>query len=188
MHRSVSYEPGTTDLRFTKAERPPGESPSKCISVPLSAPRFQEAHKARTTRRLLAKVSPEPNTGCWLFLGFVDRAGYGQVKFRGRTTPAHRAYFEVFSGPIDGEDVEHLCRNRCCVNPAHLEVVTHRENTRRGFGPVGINARKTHCLRGHPFDLANTEIRPNGNRGCKTCHRIRALERYRARLAQEARP
>lgn len=183
-------EPLTCGLGISSSHRLGFSAPSQNKSEPISL--WDLAHKAPTAElstravlrprldRLMARVSPEPNSGCWLFMGFIDNAGYGQVRYNGRRISAHRAYYEAFVGPVsDGLEPDHRCRNRCCVNPAHLEIVTHRENTRRGFGPPGINARKTHCLRGHPFDLENTEVRKDGNRGCKACSRLRAALRAR---------
>jgi len=84
-------------------------------------------------------------------------------------------------GPIPaGLQLDHLCRNRACVRPDHLEPVRSRENTLRGFGPSAINARKTVCAHGHPFDEANTGRSPNGRRFCRECGRIRARA-YQAR-------
>lgn len=123
--------------------------------------------------RFAAKISPEPNTGCWLWLGCVDRSGYGQVKYKGKTTEAHRAVYELLGGEVAAEDLDHTCRVRSCVNPLHLEPVSHRENMRRGSGFAGQNARKTHCVRGHEFTTANTRPHGDGNRACRQCETVR---------------
>lgn len=115
---------------------------------------------------------------CWEWLGSRDSKGYGQTEIEGKLRRAHRVVYEHEIGPIpDGLVLDHLCRNPNCVNPAHLEPVTQRINILRGEGFAAVNARKTHCKRGHLFDEANTRIRANGNRGCRTCH----LEQKRAR-------
>lgn len=114
--------------------------------------------------------------GCWEWTGGRDVDGYGRAWVPGlrRITRAHRAFYEVFVGPIpDGLQIDHLCRNRCCVNPGHLEPVTAQENIRRSEGIQVLNSRKTHCLRGHAYDEANTYITPDGRRDCRSCAQLR---------------
>lgn len=123
--------------------------------------------------RILAAVDIDSN-GCWIWQKNRNHKGYGQlcVRIDGASyyRKAHRMSFEAFVGAIpEGLEIDHLCRVRSCVNPAHLEPVTSRENTMRGEGPAAVNAAKTACKRGHVFDALNTRVRGNGHRHCRTC-------------------
>jgi hypothetical protein len=116
--------------------------------------------------------------------------GYGRrwlPKERGKYRYAHREAWEEVHGPIPpGLQIDHLCRNRACVNVEHLELVTQRENLLRGQGASAKNARKTHCPQGHPYDEENTFVTTRGTRKCRTCRRIQSTEgvrRWRARNA-----
>lgn len=128
----------------------------------------------------LVDLPAEPD-GCWRWKGYVTRAGYAGFRYDGASRFGHKYGYERFIGPVpDGMELDHLCRNRACVNPVHLEAVTNGDNVRRGMGPPGINHRKTHCVRGHPFDSANTMLVPirgrkNPTRRCRTC----ATEKHR---------
>lgn len=137
--------------------------------------------------RLLGKCIPEPNSGCWLWFGATNPKGYGNVAVKGRTVGAHRLSYEEFVGPIpDGLDLDHLCRMPCCINPAHLEPVTRRENVIRGNVPKVCGAHelaKTHCPSGHEYTEENTR-RYRGSRYCKECNRAR-LRADDARKRQE---
>lgn len=108
---------------------------------------------------------------CWNWKGGKKRDGYGNFSDdTHRTLLAHRFAYEMIIGPIpDGLQLDHLCRNRSCVNPAHLEPVTNRENVLRGVSPPAMLAARTHCNNGHPFDLENTYFRTTGGRRCKVC-------------------
>jgi hypothetical protein len=112
-------------------------------------------------------------TGCHDWLG-CKRMGYGQIRVAGRTARAHRVAWELKNGPVPcGLHLDHLCRNRGCVNPAHLEPVTHRENVLRGVGPTAINVAKTHCGQGHALSGANLDswTLKHGHRKCVICKR-----------------
>lgn len=112
-----------------------------------------------------------PHLGpCWVWIASLDRHGYGQLNAGGESggiRRAHRVAYELLVGPIpDGLDLDHLCRVRRCVNPAHLEPVTNAENKRR--------SRRTHCREGHPLSGPNLYINPaSGARTCRKCRRIK---------------
>lgn len=100
---------------------------------------------------------------------------------------AHRFTYELIAGEIsDGLTIDHLCRNRCCVNPDHMQPVTQAENLLRGDGFVGVNARKTRCVNGHEFTDENTYVRPNGRRVCRACHRETSRASYYRRRDRQA--
>ncbi len=141
---------------------------SSCCERPAKVNMVARAIEGAT--RFMELCMPEPNTGCWLWGGPSNGHGYGSFFYKGRLTGAHRYSHETFIGPIpNGYDVDHLCRVRCCVNPAHLEAVTRRENILRGVSKVAQRASQTHCKNGHPFSLDNTSITRRGSRVCKTC-------------------
>lgn len=117
----------------------------------------------------------EKTDDCWIWTGRRAGSGspYGNIT-TGRTASvyAHRFSYELHRGEIpDGLEIDHLCFNTLCVNPDHLEAVTHRENMRRGRHFIGEKARQTHCVNGHPFDEQNTRRRKNGTRQCRACAR-----------------
>lgn len=119
---------------------------------------------------------------CWLYTGTRNSGGYGRFSVNGKQVQAHRFAYEALVGPIPEETLDHLCRVRACVNPAHLEPLSMKENALRGFGLPAINARKTTCAEGH----ALTWIRTSRNRkwrACKIC--FRAKERIRDRLSRQ---
>jgi hypothetical protein len=134
------------------------------------------------TDRLWAKVDKNgpvpdyrPDLGqCWLFTGSAPH-GYGRIKLTGerRNVHAHRVAYEAKVGPIpDGMVIDHLCRVKRCVNPAHLEVVTPGENVRRGIVGQINRARawtQPACKRGHEWTDESTYVRPNGRRRCRIC-------------------
>lgn len=139
-------------------------------------------------QRLMERALPEPNSGCWLWMGSCNNDGYGQIEsgWPQRTNEgAHRVAYEELVGPIaDGLVIDHLCRMRSCVNPLHLEPVTVKENIRRGL--IGV-LNKPHCPQGHLFDEANTvRVGRAKYRGCRIC-RTRRLNARRSKKRALAR-
>ena len=128
--------------------------------------------------RLASKIRPNAVTGCWEWIGARDSRGYGNVRIGRRVQKAHRAVWEAMCGPIDpGYECDHLCRVPWCVNPEHLELVSHAENVRRGAArwvPGALQRAKRRCPHGHAYTKANTYVQPStGGRACWTCSRER---------------
>lgn len=155
--------------------------------------------KFSLSEKLLPKI--EFTDTCWVWKGYVDRDGYGLVSHpRGTTNRAHRLMYAL-EHDIDrndpafkGKHLDHLCRNRACVRPSHLELVTAKVNAERGS-----KGMQTHCIHGHEFTEENTYRKPNGTRLCRACRNERGktpearrkhaelAQRYRARKKEEAR-
>lgn len=113
-------------------------------------------------------------TPCIEWAKYRNPSGYGRRSVGGRMYLAHRYAWELEHGPVpEGLELDHVCRNRACINVEHLELVTHRENTLRGDTIPARYAARTHCDRGHAFDAENTAIRPGGARRCRECRRAR---------------
>ena len=141
----------------------------------------------KTMDRFWAKVQAEPNSGCWLWEASVTNDGYGNFYVPGKPMTAHRFSYEVHRGLVPpGLEIDHLCRIRNCVNPDHLEAITHLENIRRGT-PGRYNLYKTHCPQGHPYRGDNLYSGFNGDRRCRICSRVNARRgNARAKLKREA--
>lgn len=130
--------------------------------------------------RFWSKCIPEPMTGCWLWFGATNTAGYGQFAVTTENHVfTHRHAYSTLVGAIPaGLVLDHRCRVRCCCNPSHLEPVTHRENILRGVGPIVANANKAACPAGHTYDDANVRRDKHGHRSCRECQRQRQRRYY----------
>lgn len=123
---------------------------------------------------------------CWEWTAYRDRNGYGRTGYDGKRQYVHRVVWKLLVGPQPpGTVTDHICRNRACCNPDHLEQVTPETNARRAVGSVTMqNAAKTHCDNGHPFDEDNTYVWADGYRRCRKCN-ANAVRRYKARKHPE---
>lgn len=131
--------------------------------------------------RFWSKV--EKTQTCWLWTAVLNSAGYGRFYLNGKMRLAHRLAFEADRGPVEpGLQLDHLCRNRACVNPQHLEPVTQRENILRGTSPAAVASRRSHCPQGHPYDEVNTLRSTSGSRRCRACSR----DKHRRNAAKAA--
>jgi len=133
--------------------------------------------------RIASRHRVEPVTDCWTWTGAVSNRSYGSIFYQGRMQKAHRVMWELNFGPVPkGLELDHLCRNRLCINPNHLEPVTRAENLARGI-QSNQNIGKSHCIRGHEFNAENTRYKPgNGHRVCKECMRMH-VRNWRTRNA-----
>ncbi len=142
-------------------------------------------------KRLLDRVEVVAESGCWVWMGALTRWGYGiMTDSDQQRRHSHKVAYELFKGPVPkGLELDHLCRVRCCVNPHHLEAVTHKENLKRGrdagFGSLvasrvraELQRAQTHCHKGHEYTPENTRMY-RGKRRCKACGRAHSLAQYR---------
>ena len=164
---------------------------------PLGSPHAVYVNAPQLVERLLGNAVAGPN-GCLIWTAHTDRDGYGAAKNARRTIRAHRAIYQLLVEPLDGTRVvDHLCHNedaacpggrkclhRRCINPYHLDAVTNRENLyRSSLAPSVLNARKTHCPQGHPYDAENTRMHLN-RRYCRECGRAQC-RKYGRRIRAE---
>ena len=124
--------------------------------------------------RLMSKVAKCSATGCWTFTGTLCPQGYGRFWYSGKDHRAHRVAYELLTGSIpSGMTLDHLCRNRACCNPSHLEPVSMGENVLRGDTIPARNKAKVECYNGHPFTPSNTIVRVRYGRERRLCRRCR---------------
>lgn len=146
--------------------------------------------KTELTERLLANSARAEN-GCLRWTGMCTEKGYGRISVDNRLRPVHVIAHEVWIGPVpDGYDVDHVhargCRFRDCIEPSHLEAVTHAENVRRAMALI------THCPKGHEYTPDNIRwVRPNPGqsarrRNCKRCFNASQKRRRAARKQRQA--
>jgi len=139
--------------------------------------------------RILRNIHVNPETNCWEWTkSKFSSTGYGRISVRVKSRCAHVISYKLFIGEIPkGLELDHLCRVRHCVNPAHLEPVTRKENMIRGKNPASQNYHKTACIRGHAFSKENLIIDSKGYRQCRTCRLQNARKWYAAHLEQQRR-
>lgn len=133
--------------------------------------------------RIEAGSMPIPESGCMIWMGHLSERGYGRIQVGGKTKRVHKVAYEAAIGPVPaGLVLDHKCRVRSCCNPAHLEPVTNRSNILRGVSRAAANARKTHCLLGHPLVDGNLEpfALTRGERRCVICRNAQGRARRKA--------
>lgn len=151
-----------------------------CLLLPSDGPELA----ARFWSKVDRSAGPD---GCWPWLAYVSKLGYGTFGIGGEVRRAHRVAYALATGqPVpDGHHLDHICHtaacalgddcpHRRCCNPRHLEPVMQKVNNLRSNSSQARNARKTECVNGHEFTDANTYITPKGERECRTCHRLRS--------------
>jgi len=139
---------------------------------------LKEARQRDAELRFWRQVSGS-GRGCWEWIGAKFRGGYGRFNYIGRSISAHRFAYEMAFGPIpDGFHIDHVCRNRGCVNPYHLDCVLPIVNWERGMAPSALIRQQTHCKNGHELTPDNTYMRSDGRR-CRQCARSYARKSYK---------
>ncbi len=145
----------------------------------------------KTTMAYYAKVDIGDDDDCWPWTACRNHDGYGHFWVRGKIKNAHRVGYELANGRIPGGLViDHLCRNRCCQNPRHMEAVTQITNVMRGRSFAPVHAAKTECPAGHPYSGSNLRLekRPNGRvaRRCRLCA-ADSMDRFRSKAEEDHR-
>lgn len=163
--------------------------------LPTRQPKTRLADRGRyptpVLERLRAAYVEDEETGCWVWQLSTNGRGYGRLWIGSRVdgtrrhVNAHRFAYELMVGPVpDGLHLDHLCRNRSCINPDHLEPVTQRENVLRGDAPAAHQARQVECKAGHPLSGDNLYVN-KGKRYCRECNKRRSAEYRRRKSALE---
>jgi len=153
-----------------------------------SAPNGGGRPAAPLEDRYWPKVDRRGPEECWPWIAALAPNGYGHFNGQdGSHLLAHRIAYQLANGPIpEGLTIDHLCRNRACCNPAHLEAVLQRTNTLRGTGFAAVNATKTHCPQGHEYSPENTYVSSSGERSCRACGRASCSRYGKQRRARKA--
>lgn len=150
----------------------------------IFSPKFPPGAVLKSIEAFMDYVHPVTFSGCWLWTGPLNTKGYGRA---GGKELAHRVAVRHFGRSIPvGMEVDHLCRVRCCVNPDHLDIVTHRVNVLRGNTLAAIAVAKTNCPAGHPLAGQNVLIR-QGKRSCRECDRLRHVASYQTTTTRRRR-
>lgn len=140
---------------------------------------YTTRQRRRRLHALLTKTVAEEE--CIVWTGSIGNHGYGQYRTEDGNPTVHRMMWETFIGEIpDGYEVHHVCGNRRCVNPYHLETLSKHDHWALGNSQSALRARATHCQHGHEFTPANTYVRANGQRRCRRCHREGEYQRRHA--------
>lgn len=142
----------------------------------------------KTAEERFAEKWREDENGCHVWTARKVRGGYGKFWLGCRHRSAHCVAWEWARGPVqDGKQLDHLCRNRACVNVDHLEPVTCRENTLRGVGIAAVYSKRTHCMRGHQLpeiEIKMVRGKPRRHRTCRECDRLNHRMNYRRKQAE----
>lgn len=157
-----------------------GRSMAECVSDYTLYFMKEDEGWLRVGNTMTLSFNKDNSTGCWNWRRHISNNGYGVASVGRGCMGAHRLMWNLLVGPsTEGMVMDHLCRNRSCVNPGHIREVTTRENLLCGTGASARNAKKTKCKMGHPFSGRNLRIDPHGKRRiCRACFLSRQKDRY----------